>query len=70
MRIVLHSQPPCPCAQIRDEFLRAQEARGVLFAVGSILECDCGRQYRLEEHQRDGVAWCWHHPDSSDMTLR
>lgn len=30
--------------------------------VGSVIECDCGKTYRLEDSQREGVDWVLYTP--------
>lgn len=68
---VIHREPPrCLCDEKRRAFLREATEEGNDFAPGSILECDCGRQYRLVDDQRDGKVWQWYHPDSGDVGKR
>lgn len=70
MRIVHREPRRCPCDKKREAFLREEATAGVVFAPGSILECDCGQRFKLIDDQRDGEVWQWYHPDSGDMSKR
>ena len=67
MKIVHHVPIPCDCHAKLRAFERAPESS---FFMGTIVECDCGKQYKLVDDQRDGIGWQWHHPDSGDMGMR
>lgn len=69
MKIVHRVSPRCDC-QAKLKQLELEEAHGDGMEIGSIVECDCGKLYRLAEHQFDGRFWQWHHPDSGNMALR
>lgn len=67
MKIVSHVDRPHDCHAKLRAFAEAQE---IPIWFGSIAECDCGKQYKLVDSQRDGPYWKWYHPDSGDMSKR
>ncbi len=67
MKTIQHIAAPCGCQAKLRAFAEAQETP---FHLGSIVECDCGKLYKLVDDQRDGPCWQWYHPDSGDMSKR
>lgn len=51
MKIIRLVSPPCDCLRKLRSYI------GGNVCVGSIIECDCGIQYELDEDQRDGKYW-------------
>jgi hypothetical protein len=70
MKVVHHVNPPCDCHPKIEQFALERADAGHPLGLGSIVECDCGQEYRLTDSQRDGAHWVWCHPDSGDMGKR
>lgn len=56
MKTLVAAKPPCNCYAKLD----AHALKENLY-LGSIVECDCGRRYKLSEDQRDGRYWAQHY---------
>jgi len=55
-KIVKLVRPQHNCRPELDaEFAALVAAREI--GVGTIVECSCGQQFRLQESQRDGLGW-------------
>lgn len=52
MKLIKEVLPPCDCGEKVERF-----RNGRPWELGTIVECDCGKQLRLSEHQRDGRYW-------------
>ena len=54
MKLIKAAEPPC------DHYSRATtffHEHGSVWAVGTIVECDCGKTLVLREDQRNGLYW-------------
>jgi hypothetical protein len=56
MKTVTHVAAPCGCLA---KLQAHAEAQTTPFHVGSMVECDCGKLYKLMDDQRDGLIWVW-----------
>lgn len=57
MKLVKLVEPQCPCHSKLFAFTASQRESGIQISVGTVAECDCGRVYKLQEHQFDGEYW-------------
>lgn len=54
MRTLHHAHKPCDCQSNLRQYAATQDPP---FWLGSIVQCMCGRTYRLAEHQFEGPYW-------------
>lgn len=57
MKIIKLVEPPCPCHSKLFAYTKQVRAEGTRISLGTVVECDCGRMYKLGDHQRDGEYW-------------
>lgn len=57
MKLVKLIEPPCPCHSRLFAYQKEAAAQGRRFALGTEVQCDCGRLYTLRNGQRDGDYW-------------
>lgn len=69
MKIVHRVARSCDC-RTKLKYLEQEESYGDGLEVGSIVECECGKLYKLIDDRRDGAIWQWYNPDSGNMALR
>lgn len=55
MKLINNPPLPCRCRERIAAFLGERGTTGL--RIGSIIECDCGKQYKLTDDQRDGPYW-------------
>ena len=67
MRLIKEVHKPCNCLE-KIEKLQDQRTRNAALElwVGSIIECDCGKWWRLEDG-REGVFWYPHTPTTAEL---
>lgn len=54
MKLIEMPQPRCDCHTKAMEFFKAH---GEVWPLGTVIECDCGKQFVLRDDQRDGLYW-------------
>jgi hypothetical protein len=54
MKIIKMVRPPCDCTDRLWKFYNEHKPQ---MQVGSVVECDCGKEWKLREDQRDGLYW-------------
>jgi len=57
MQVIKRVPPTCNCYDRVCAFAAEETAAGRLLAVGSQVQCDCGRVYQFQDDQRDGLYW-------------
>lgn len=59
MKLIKRVDPPCPCLIKVHEFYLAQadEDGNNTLGVGSIVECDCGQNWQLQDFRTQGKQW-------------
>ena len=57
MKIVKLAEPTCSCHSKLFAYQKEATAQGRRFAVGTEVQCDCGRMYELRSGQHDGDYW-------------
>jgi hypothetical protein len=52
VKIIIEVYDPCNCNTLRDKFLADRQAAGFKdLTVGSVVECDCGTRWVLNEFE-------------------
>ena len=54
---ILSNEPPHDCQALAVRFQNECEADGGFVYLGAVVECDCGSQLTLADHQFDGPYW-------------
>ena len=57
MHVIKRVPSACNCYDRVQAFAAAEKEAGRLLAIGSQVQCDCGKVYQLQDHQRDGLYW-------------
>lgn len=57
MKLIKRNEPPCPCMTKLWDFYQLNADQGVILGIGSVVECDCGTCYALDNSQFDGNFW-------------
>ncbi len=59
MKLIKKVDPACPCLIKIYDFIQDQfdEHGNSLLGVGSVVECDCGQQWQLQDFRTQGRQW-------------
>lgn len=59
MKLIKRVEPPCPCPIKLHEFhlTQADKDGNNAVGVGSVVECDCGQNWQLQDFRTQGKMW-------------
>lgn len=59
MKLIKKVEPACPCLIKIYDFIQDQfdEHGNSLLGVGSVVECDCGQHWQLQDFRSQGKQW-------------